>query len=434
MRLLTLMAGLALAVAACDSSEGQAPAAGSAAAGASAPARRPMRMPATMAELATSDAAIALGNVDAQILGYERARARTPASNDWPLRLAGLYDGRGQALGRIADYEMALARAEEAVRLAPSDGDALLARAAARARFHRFAEASADLDAAAAHGASPDRVDGARAAIWSATGREPAALAIRQRLATAHPTLTTLGAEAMSLAALGRVTEAEEWLAEAQARFRDVTPLALAALYFEGGLIEERAGRPSSARELYEAARARLPEHAQATAHLAGVMAASGQRTQAVALLRPLVARSDDPEYAGALAALVGDAREAAALRAQAARRYDALLARHPEAFADHAARFWLAAGDEPKKALPLAERNLVLRPTAEAYQLTIAASLANGRHDHACALADRALELPTASAALELTAHRAYSACARTAKAAEALAAAGARQPRLAP
>jgi len=429
MRPLAMLMGLALAVAACSSSDegGEAPAAGSAAAGAS-PSRRAPRFPASPDELPTSDAAIALGNLDAQILGYENARKRQPTSADWLIPLASLYDARGQALGRIADYETELALADEAVRLAPADGAALLARAAARARFHRFAEASADLDAAAAHGAPADRVDGARAAIWSATGREPAALAIRQRLATAHPTLTTLGAEAMSLAALGRVTEAEERLAEAQARFRDVTPLALAALYFEGGLIEERAGRPSSARELYEAARARLPEHAQATAHLAGVMAASGQRAQAVALLRPLVARSDDPEYAGALAALVGDAREAAALRAQAARRYDALLARHPEAFADHAARFWLAAGDEPKKALPLAERNLVLRPTAEAYQLTIAASLANGRNDHACALADRALELPTASAALELTAHRAYSACARTARAAEALAAAGAR------
>lgn len=425
MRTLAILTGLALAVGpGCDEG-GEAPAAGSAAAGASASARH---FPARPAELPTTDAAIALGNLDAQILGYEQARARQPRSSDWPLRLASLYDARGQALGRIADYETALARADEAAQRAPADGAALLARAAARARLHRFAEASAELDAAAAHGASIDRVDGARAAILSATGREREALAIRQRLATARPTLTTLAAEAMSLAALGHVTEAEERLAEAQARIRDVTPLAVAALYFQAGLVEERAGRPSSARELYEAARARLPEHAQATAHLAGVMAATGQRARAVALLRPLVAASDDPEYAGTLAALVPDAREAAALRAQAARRYDALVARHPEAFADHAARFWLAAGGDAKKALALAERNLALRPTAEGYELAIAASLANGRDARACALADRARELPTASPALQLTAHRAYGACGRTARAAAALAAAGAR------
>jgi len=82
----------------------------------------------------------------------------------------------------------------------------------------------------------------------------------------------------------------------------------------------------------------------------------------------------------------------------------------------------------EPHKALPLAERNLALRQTADAYELAIAASLANGHAARACALADRALELPTALPALQLTAHRAYSACARTAKAAQALAAAGGR------
>ena len=423
---LPVIAGLALAVAACAASE-EAPVAGSAAAGASSFSARPTRLPATMAELPTSDAEIALGNVDAQILGYEKARERMPRSNDWPLRLAAMYDGRGQALGRIADYEKALAMAEEAVRLGPTDGDALLARASARARLHRFAEASADLDAAAAHGASPDRIDGARAAILSATGHELQALAIRTRLATEHPDLGTLAAEAMSLSALGRVTEAEERLVDAQARFRDVTPLPIAALYFQAGLVEERAGRPSSARELYEAAQARLPEHAQATAHLATLLAASGQRAQAVTLLRPLAAASDDPEYAGALAGLVGG-DEAARLRAQAGKRYDLLVAQHAEAFADHAARFWLAAGGQPQKALPLAERNLALRPTADAYELAIAASLANDRAARSCALADRALALPTVSTSLQLTAHRAYSACARTARAAEALAAAGGR------
>jgi tetratricopeptide (TPR) repeat protein len=403
-------------------------------------------MPASLVELPTTDARIALGNVDAQLRGYEQALARvagTRDSLDWLLRLAGLYDARGQAIGRISDYERAATLAERAVELAPNDGDALLARAAARARLHRFVEAGADLDAAAAHGAPAERVDGARAALLAATGNEPAALAIRARLAAAHPTVGTLAAEAMSLAAVGRVGEAEARFADAQAQFRDVTPLPLAALYFQAGLVEERAGRPSSARELYEAAQARLPAGAQPAAHLAAILAASGQRGRAAALLRPLVATSDDPEYAGTLAGLV-DGSDAAALRAQAARRYDALVARHPDAFADHAARFWLAAGARPDKALPLAERNLRLRQTADAYELAIAALLANGRAARACVVADRALAgvagsgsapgLASAaaprSAALELARHRAYTACARPQQATQALAAAGAVVP----
>jgi hypothetical protein len=32
------------------------------------------------------------------------------------------------------------------------------------------------------------------------------------------------------------------------------------------------------------------------------------------------------------------------------------LLAKHPEAFADHAAEFWLAAGADPDKGLRLAK------------------------------------------------------------------------------
>jgi hypothetical protein len=52
---------------------------------------------------------------------------------------------------------------------------------------------------------------------------------------------------------------------------------------------------------------------------------------------------SDDPEYAATLAGVlddVGRPREAEHWRDIAASRYDELVSRHPEAFADHAADF----------------------------------------------------------------------------------------------
>ena len=55
---------------------------------------------------------------------------------------------------------------------------------------------------------------------------------------------------------------------------------------------------------------------------------------------------------------------------ARAAARYDELVARHPEAFADHAAEFWLAAGADPHRALSLASRNLEVRQTPRAHEL----------------------------------------------------------------
>ena len=72
----------------------------------------------------------------------------------------------------------------------------------------------------------------------------------------------------------------------------------------------------------------------------------------AVARLRPLTITSDDPDYAAQLARIlseVGRVAEAREWRARAAARYDELLARHPDAFADHAAEFWLEAGADPR-------------------------------------------------------------------------------------
>jgi hypothetical protein len=46
------------------------------------------------------------------------------------------------------------------------------------------------------------------------------------------------------------------------------------------------------------------------------------------------------------------------------------LVAAHPEAFADHAAEFWLAAGADPMKALRLARINSGVRQTPRARDL----------------------------------------------------------------
>ena len=54
---------------------------------------------------------------------------------------------------------------------------------------------------------------------------------------------------------------------------------------------------------------------------------------------------ADDPEYAGLLAGLLSESGQIEAARewrARAAERYTDLMRRHPAAFADHAAEFWL--------------------------------------------------------------------------------------------
>ncbi|MGA7050780.1 MAG: hypothetical protein WBZ37_05810 [Mycobacterium sp.] len=86
-----------------------------------------------------------------------------------------------------------------------------------------------------------------------------------------------------------------------------------------------------------------------------------------------LTTSSDDPDYPAQLARTfsdVGRVEEAGGCRARAAARYDELVARHPDAFADHAAEFWLDAGADQHRALALARRNLEVRQTPRAHEL----------------------------------------------------------------
>jgi hypothetical protein len=116
-----------------------------------------------------------------------------------------------------------------------------------------------------------------------------------------------------------------------------------------------------------------VPLYAQAQGHLAEVEAELGEVDCAISRLRSLAASSDDPDYAGQLARIlqdVGHEDESRRWRRLAASRYDELIASHPEAFADHAAEFWLAAGGDPDKALRLAKMNAEVRNTSHARSL----------------------------------------------------------------
>jgi tetratricopeptide (TPR) repeat protein len=83
---------------------------------------------------------------------------------------------RGHVPGCIADYEWAEERAEQLTRDAPADGVAFLARARARATFHRFTDALTDLERAQRLRADPAVVGAERTAIFQAVGRYDEAL------------------------------------------------------------------------------------------------------------------------------------------------------------------------------------------------------------------------------------------------------------------
>jgi tetratricopeptide (TPR) repeat protein len=171
----------------------------------------------------------------------------------------------------------------------------------------------------------------------------------------------------------GEIEAAERRYEESRRQYRGVSPIPLALLDFQLGFMWMNEGRLDHARASFEAAQQRVPAYAPTRGHLSEVEAELGEIDSAISRLHSLAASSDDPDYAAHLASILKDAgriEESLYWREAAAARYDELVASHLEAFADHAAEFWLAAGADPVKALRLAKTNLEVRNTPRARDL----------------------------------------------------------------
>jgi tetratricopeptide (TPR) repeat protein len=331
-------------------------------------------------ERPVTDGTIALLNLRAQIEGVEPDIRLGHSTVESRVGLIELITLRGLILGHIADYERADGMAEQLVRDAPTDGTAFVARARTRAVFHRFTDALDDIDRAERLGLDVTITNRDRAAIFQALGRYDEALAMREEAADRRASFENVAALVGLYSEIGENDAAERLYAESRRQYRGVSPFPLALLDFQLGLMWMNKGRLDDARTSFDTARRRVPDYAPAQGHLAEVEAELGESESALARLRSLAGSSDDPDYAAQLARILRDAgcskfRHWCRL---AAARYDELVASHPEAFADHAAEFWLAAGADPEKALPLARMNIEIRKTPRAYDLLARAVAAN--------------------------------------------------------
>jgi tetratricopeptide (TPR) repeat protein len=338
---------------------------------------------------AATDAEIALGNLNAQIAALDGAlNQTTPLASDERTALIDRLLTRGRFLGRIADYERAADLGDRFVREEPTSARSYLLRARTRSSLHRFPAVLADLDEAERLGLRGDpEVTAARIAVLQATGRYLDAEALRSRGRSSED-VASLGLEAIGLGERGRFEEAERLFARARATYRGVSPFAVAWLYYHQGTMWRRAGSLERARELLDQAHSAFPKYAAAATQLAEVEAQLGGTERAISLLRDVVQVSDDPDPMAQLAKLLeqsGRASEAARFRNAATTRFEELTERHREAFADHAAEFWLGPGGDPQRALGLARYNLDVRRTPAAYALLIETALVAGDQALAC-------------------------------------------------
>ena len=185
---------------------------------------------------------------------------------------------------------------------------------------------------------------------------------------------------------------------------------------FQHGLLLEARGKESQARLHYAEALEAIPDYVHAAVHLA----ATDKPEDAITRLEALRKKSTDPDILVALADAYKKTKkdvEAKELTEKAKTTYESLVAKHPEAYRDHAARFYLGAGNDSKKALELAEKNAALRPTEEAIDLWMATAAGAERKDAVCKSAAAMNKLRWASESRKRLAAAALNACPDTAK-----------------
>jgi tetratricopeptide (TPR) repeat protein len=329
---------------------------------------------------ATTSSAIAIANLDGEL----EQRGQDEGVEE-------LLLARARFLG---DYD-ALDRASVIAEGRFQTGEQLLRRARVRSAVHRFADALVDLAAAEDAGANREACAALRASILVATGRASEVVSQLEADLLRRPGFSARSALAGAYAAVGRLDEADRMYADALADLHTTSPFPYAWLYLARATMWGERGRdPARAEALYLRALQHLPEFAAANINLAELEAARGAVTAASARLERVVARNDEPEalsLLGELHARSGDAVRGRREIALALQRYESLLARHPAAFADHAAEFYLGPGADGERAWVLATQNLAARPTDRALSLAIEAARAAGRHDEMCALVARA-------------------------------------------
>jgi Tfp pilus assembly protein PilF len=422
MRCFVATAVLALSVVACDhapSGAGETPAPRVSASAEAQKAARPVKAtPPTRSQMPTTSEAIAVGNLGSQIRGIQKLVDDRKSDLEARAQLIGLLGVRYRYSSDMADLERIAEIGEGVVKADPQSPKAYGIRASARTSLHRFQEALADLDEAVKLGTKEKELRSQRASILHALGRYDDALVLKEALAKEQPSLPTLASLAILYADMGRYSEAEQKLGEALATVKNVLPFPTCDVLFQWGSLLEKTGETARAREFLSAAIDRLPGYAHAKAHLARL---EGPK-KGLEVLGKVDMEKDDPEIVAELAELeegLGHAAEAKKAKEAAAKRYEELAKKHPAAFADHIARFYLVTAPDGKKALEWAEKNLEVRQTPDAYQLGVEAALADKNEKRACEVARLGSKHAYATGTFQLVAAKAFEAC-KDSKAAE--------------
>lgn len=352
-----LIVCLTLALTACDAA---APAATAPAKASASTAPAPPAAADYTAILAKLDAGIARGLSLAQ---------RNPPDTLVALEVVALHLERAQLGGDYESYARAAALLTQLAR----DGKPSATHCALQARLdftlHRLKAAETALKAC------PAAVDAQAAAqlagdIALQTGRYREAERIFRNLLNESPLPQHFARLATLRARTGAPAEAMALLEAAEKRYHGGSPVMVAWLRLQRGLVALDRGRLDEALALYLLAADALPGWWLIDEHRAEVLNLMGRTKEAQAIYESVVTRTGAPEFLDALSGMesaAGNTARAADLRQRARDLHDARLKQFPEAAAGHTLDHFLADPANATRAFSLAKQNFAARPAGEA-------------------------------------------------------------------
>jgi len=291
--------------------------------------------------------------------------------------------------GTFDDFGTAVHVVEDGKALAPDAHQSMWLEAKVLSAIHRFEDAQTLLERARAAGAQTDEL---RQSVQLAAGPPSEALMNElQRATESGPSFQQLSLLAAGLKANRKFTQADQAYASALKAYKDVSPFPVAWIWFQRGVMwGEHADDIERAKSCYQEALARLPTYVTANVHLAEIEFEDGLEDAAIRRLEELIGNTQDPEPASRLATFYErrSPEKSAAYQKMALKGYEQYLQRYPLAFADHATEFFLGPGQDPLRALELAQLNLGNRKTPRAYKLAMDAARAAGQSKLLCKLA----------------------------------------------
>ncbi|MFO0633309.1 MAG: hypothetical protein U0168_10695 [Nannocystaceae bacterium] len=381
---------------------------------AAAPARAPVRATrkpgeaiAFADELASWDDLIASAS--------ERAKANPTSAMAFEA-VASAYMSRARLSGSYDDYAQAEAWLESAFAADPERKHGpYLTRAQLNFTLHRLDRVDDDF-ALGQRGRRDDvtlsghRLFAANLALQR--GDIAACGTLLEQSIQLHESVGNRSAKGFYELGVGHVEASEAAYARALALYHGAFREPKAWLHLQLGLSDLSRGRWDDALAHYRDAGAQLSGWWLVDEHIAEVLTLQGKRDEAKAMYLDIIARTDNPEFMDAMAAILaeeGRADESKQYVARARARYEAQLQRYPEAAYGHALEHYLEFGEDAGFTLGLAKKNHALRPGPDAKGLLARALLQAGQASEAMRVIDEALATGWTTADLHVTAAKAH-------------------------